>query len=103
MITGPQIRAARVLLGLDQKGLAELAGVSVPTIQRMEARAGTVGGGVDTLTRVVEAIERAGVELIAEGADSRSGGRGVRFRQAEAPWHVEQGDADGDVRLEDGQ
>lgn len=79
MITGPQIKAARMLLGLSQRGLAGLCGVSVPTIQRMEARAGTVGGAVETLTRVVEAIERAGVELIAEGAESRGAGRGVRL------------------------
>ncbi len=89
MITGPQIRAARALLGLDQKRLAELAEVSVPTIQRMEARAGTVGGGVDTLTRVVEALERAGVELIGDGAESRGGGRGVRLAQPNASWRTE--------------
>ncbi len=89
MITGSQIRAARALLALDQRRLAELAGVSVPTIQRMEARAGTVGGAVDTLTRVVEAIERAGVELIGDGAESRSGGRGVRLAQPSASWRTE--------------
>jgi len=86
MITGAQIRAARALLGLDQKTLAEMAGVSVPTIQRMEKRGGTVGGGVETLTRVVEALERAGVELIAEGAESRGGGRGVRLARPDAAW-----------------
>lgn len=89
MITGPQIKAARALLGLDQKRLAELAGVSVPTIQRMEKRPGTVGGAVDTLTRVIEAIERAGVTLIGDGAESRGGGRGVRLAQAEASWRTE--------------
>ncbi|MFQ5410032.1 MAG: helix-turn-helix domain-containing protein [Anaerolineales bacterium] len=90
MITGPQVRAARALLGLSQRRLAELAGVSVPTIQRMEARAGTVGGGVDTLTRVVEAIERAGVELIADGGESRDGGRGVRLARPGASWRIEE-------------
>lgn len=84
MITGPQIRAARALLGVDQKTLAQMAGLSVPTIQRMEANDSVVGGMVDSLTRVVGAIERAGVELIAEGATSGSGGRGVRLRQGEA-------------------
>ncbi|GAB4382629.1 helix-turn-helix domain-containing protein [Albidovulum sp.] len=96
MITGPQIRAARALLGLDQKRLAELAGVSVPTIQRMEARSGTVGGGVDTLTRVVEALERAGIELIGEGAESRGGGRGVRLAQPAASWRGEERPAAGE-------
>lgn len=79
MITGQQIKAARMLLGLEQRTLAELAGLSVPTIQRMESRKGIVGGAVDSLTKVVAAIESAGVELIAEGADSKGSGRGVRL------------------------
>lgn len=83
MITGSQMRAARALLGLDQKRLAALAGVSVPTIQRMEASEGTVRGVVESLTRVVSAIENAGVELISDNAVSGGGGRGVRLRQAE--------------------
>lgn len=83
MITGPQMRAARSLLGIDQKSLADMAGLSVPTIQRMEASSGTVRGVVDSLTKVVEALERAGVDLIAEGAASAAGGRGVRLK---VPW-----------------
>ncbi len=82
MITAAQMRAARMLLGIDQKTLAELAGVSVPTVQRMEASKGNVRGVVESLTRVVEALERAGVELIGEGAVSTAGGRGVRLRAA---------------------
>ena len=81
MITASQMRAARALLGLDQKQLAELAGVSLPTIQRMEASDGTVRGVIDTLTKVVEALNRAGVELIGDNAESRQGGRGVRFTE----------------------
>lgn len=80
MITGPQMRAARALLSIDQKTLAELAGLSVPTIQRMEASPGTVRGVVDSLTKVVAALEDAGVDLIAEGASSSEGGRGVRLK-----------------------
>lgn len=80
MITGPQMRAARALLGIDQKTLAELAGLSVPTIQRMEASHGNVRGVVDSLTKVVAALEIAGVELIGEGAASTAGGRGVRLK-----------------------
>lgn len=83
MITGPQMRAARALLGLDQKDLAAISGLSVPTIQRMEASEGTVRGVVESLTRVVEAIERAGVELIADGAPSGGAGRGVRLKRSE--------------------
>jgi predicted transcriptional regulator len=74
------MKAARALLGIDQKTLAELAGVSVPTIQRMEASQGTVRGFVDSLTKVVDALHQAGVELIGEGAQSMGGGRGVRLR-----------------------
>ena len=81
MITAAQIRAARALLGIDQRQLAEMAGVSLPTIQRMEASAGNVRGVVETLTKVVEAFDRAGIELIGENSVSREGGRGVRFKQ----------------------
>lgn len=84
MITAAQLRAARALLGIDQKTLAELAGVSVPTIQRMEASQGNVRGVVETLTRVVDALNRAGIELIYDGAVSAGGGRGVRLRESQA-------------------
>jgi transcriptional regulator with XRE-family HTH domain len=82
MITSAQMRAARALLGIDQRQLAELSGVSLPTIQRMEASEGTVRGVVDTLTKVVEAFDGAGIELIGDRAISADGGRGVRFKQA---------------------
>jgi len=81
MMTAAQLRAARALLGIDQKTLADRAGVSVPTIQRMEASQGNVRGVVETLTRVIEALEADGVELIGEGAVSSSGGRGVRLKE----------------------
>ena len=88
MITSFQMRAARALLGIDQKTLAELAGVSLPTIQRMEASTGNVRGVVETLMRVVEAFDRAGVELIGEQARSDSGGRGVRLKEPGPPLRV---------------
>lgn len=80
MISGAQMRAARALLGIDQKGLAGLAGLSLPTIQRMEASDGNVRGTIDTLTKVIEALTTAGVDLLTEGARSEGGGRGVRLR-----------------------
>ena len=80
MITASQLRAARALLGIDQKTLAELAGVSVPTIQRMEASQGNVRGVVESLTKVAEALDRAGIELIGENAQSVSSGRGGRLK-----------------------
>lgn len=85
MITSFQMRAARALLGIDQRTLAELAGVSLPTIQRMEASTGNVRGVVETLIKVVEAFDRAGIELIGEQARSNSGGRGVRLKEPGPP------------------
>jgi transcriptional regulator with XRE-family HTH domain len=84
MITSQQMRAARALLGLDQRQLAELAGLSLPTIQRMEASDGQVRGVVDTLVKVITAIEGAGVELLGENAPSTGVGRGVRLRETAA-------------------
>ena len=81
MLTAGQLRAARALLGIDQQTLADLASVSLPTIQRMEASQGNVRGVIDTLIKVVEALNAAGIELIADNARSETGGRGVRFRE----------------------
>lgn len=80
MITAAQMRAARALLGIDQQTLADLAGVSLPTIQRMEASEGNVRGVVDTLMKVVTAFDTAGIELIGENAQSSGLGRGVRLK-----------------------
>jgi transcriptional regulator with XRE-family HTH domain len=79
MITAAQMKAARALLGLDQRALAELSGLSLPTIQRMEASDGVVRGNVESLMKLVHALQNAGVELIGEGAASADGGRGVRL------------------------
>lgn len=80
MITSAQLRAARALLGIDQRRLAEASGLSLPTIQRMEASDGRVQGNVGSLVKVVDAIECAGVELIGDGAASSDGGCGVRLK-----------------------
>jgi transcriptional regulator with XRE-family HTH domain len=80
MMTAAQLRAARALTGLDQRRLAELAGLSVPTIQRMEASEGVVRGNVDSLMKLVEALNAVGIELIGEGTVSHIGGRGVRLK-----------------------
>ncbi|MGH2603564.1 MAG: helix-turn-helix domain-containing protein, partial [Dehalococcoidia bacterium] len=77
MITAAQMRAARALLGMDQRALAEAAGLSVPTIQRMEASEGVIRAHVDSLMKLRTALDTAGVELINEGAVSQGGGRGV--------------------------
>jgi transcriptional regulator with XRE-family HTH domain len=80
MITSAQMRAARALLGIDQRKLAERAGLSLPTIQRMEASDGVVRGNVDSLMKLVDALAANGIELIGEGTTSSKGGRGVRLR-----------------------
>ena len=85
MITSGQMRAARALLGIDQRELAQRAGLSLPTIQRMEASGGVVRGNVDSLMKLVDALAANGIELITEGATSNSGGRGVRLKGAPTP------------------
>lgn len=89
MITAAQLRAARALLGIDQRKLAELSGLSVPTIQRMEASGSMIRGQVDSLMKLIGALELAGVDLIAEGAPSQIGGRGVRLKADYDPARVQ--------------
>jgi transcriptional regulator with XRE-family HTH domain len=84
MITAPQLRAARALLGIDQITLAQRSTLSLPTIQRMEASDGLIRGNVDSLVKVIQALEDMGVELIGEGNTSTVGGRGVRLRERDA-------------------
>jgi transcriptional regulator with XRE-family HTH domain len=79
MITGGQLRAARALLGIDQRELAELSGLSLPTVQRMETSDGVIRGNVDSLMKLIDGLDSAGIELIGDGATSASGGRGVRL------------------------
>jgi transcriptional regulator with XRE-family HTH domain len=85
MISAPQLRAARALLGIDQRQLADLAGLSVPTIQRMEASEGVIRGNVDSLMKLIAALEKSGVELINDGGVSQGGGRGVRWKSSTLP------------------
>lgn len=80
MITAAQLRAARALLSIDQRALSELSGLSVPTIQRMEASCGVIRGNVDSLMKLIAALDKAGLELIGEGTTSAGGGRGVRLK-----------------------
>jgi transcriptional regulator with XRE-family HTH domain len=89
MITAAQLRAARALLGIDQRGLAAMSRLSVPTIQRMEASEGVIRGNVGSLMKMVGALNAAGIELIGEGMPSQGQGRGVRLKEAatSAPPH----------------
>ena len=81
MITAGQLKASRALLGIDQRTLAEAAGLSLPTIQRMEASEGVIRGNVDSLMKLVAALDSLGIELIADNAASNAGGRGVRLKR----------------------
>src|SRR4051812_1228752 len=81
VITAGQMRAARALLGIDQRKLAGLSGLSLPTIQRMEASGGVVRGNVVSLMKLVGALDAAGIALIGEGDASARGGRGVRLKE----------------------
>jgi transcriptional regulator with XRE-family HTH domain len=81
MITARQLRAARALAGVDQRGLAMASRLSLPTIQRMEASEGVVRGNVESLMKLIAALERLGIELINEGAVSNGGGRGIRLKK----------------------
>ena len=80
MISARQLRAARALAGIDQRALAKASRLSLPTIQRMEASDGVIRGNVESLMKLIAALERAGIELINEGAASDRGGRGVRLK-----------------------
>src|SRR5580704_9533273 len=73
MITAGQIRAARALLGIDQRKLAELSGLSLPTIQRMEASEDTIRGNVESLMKLVAAFDGAGIEFDRRGRDQPGG------------------------------
>ena len=75
MLSSDQIRGARAILRLSQADLAEAASVSLETIKRLEAMHGELKVRLDTLTRIKDALERAGVEFIPENG----GGAGVRL------------------------
>lgn len=81
VITAAQLRAARALAGIDQRELAERSGLSVPTIQRMEASDGVIRGNVDSLMKLIGALDGIGIVLIGDDAVSGEGGRGVRLKR----------------------
>ena len=78
MISVEQIRAARGLLGWSQTQLAKAAARSLPTIKRLERNDGE-GPSVseDVRDAVQRALEKAGIEFIAENG----GGAGVRMKK----------------------
>lgn len=70
MVSGAQIRAARMLLGLTAAQLAELAGVDWSTVQRFEGVDGVPPNRSGTLERVKLALEARGVEFIGDPVTS---------------------------------
>lgn len=74
-----QVKAARALLGWSQEDLARAAAVSVPTVKRLEAADGDLGGRVQTGFLIVAALEGAGVHFLGQGEASEEGGAGVRL------------------------
>jgi predicted transcriptional regulator len=72
-----QIKAARALLNWSQEHLAHAAGISIPTIKRLEAQDGQLGGREETVMRILGSMRAAGVEFI----DENGGGPGVRLRK----------------------
>lgn len=77
-ITGAQLRAARALLNISAQELANLASVGVATIRRAEANNSSSSMSAVVKNAIISALERAGVELIAENG----GGAGVRLTKA---------------------
>jgi predicted transcriptional regulator len=76
-----QIKAARALLDWSQEDLASSAGISIPTIKRLEAQDGLLGGRSETGNKIRVALEQGGVEFI----DENGGGAGVRLRKRHRP------------------
>ena len=74
-LTSEQIRAARMLLRWEQRDLAEASGISLPSVKRLETQPGPLSAQERTLTELRRALEKAGVEFIAENG----GGAGVRL------------------------
>jgi transcriptional regulator with XRE-family HTH domain len=72
-----QVKAARALLAWSQEQLAKAADISIPTIKRLEANDGPLGGSSKTAEMIQSALKRAGIEFI----DENGGGAGVRFRK----------------------
>jgi predicted transcriptional regulator len=77
LVTTRQIKAARALLSWSQADLADHSAISEPTIARLEAVDGELGGREETTQKLCAAIETAGVEFI----DGNGGGPGVRLRK----------------------
>jgi transcriptional regulator with XRE-family HTH domain len=77
LITIEQIRAARGLLGWSQTELASRAGLSLPTVKRLEAGFGPRVSD-EARAKLQRALEAAGIDFI----EDNGGGAGVRFHKS---------------------
>jgi transcriptional regulator with XRE-family HTH domain len=77
MLTGEQLRGARAMLRIDQRHLAELSGVSVETIKRLESKIGRLSAITGTIEKLRRALEDAGIIFV----DENGHGPGVRLRK----------------------
>ena len=68
-----QVKAARALLQWSQSDLANASKVSIPTIARLESAPGPIGGRSETAEAIRNALEKAGVEFIAENGGGAGG------------------------------
>ena len=80
-LTSEQVRAARALLRWEQSDLADASGVSLPSVKRLETQPGALAAQQRTIVRLRKALEKAGIEFIAENG----GGPGVRLRKPQRP------------------
>ena len=80
-LTSEQVRAARALLRWEQRDLAAASGVSLPSVKRLETQPGVLAAQERTIVILREALEKAGIEFIAENG----GGPGVRLRKSRRP------------------
>jgi transcriptional regulator with XRE-family HTH domain len=71
------VKAARALLGWSQEDLARASGISLPTVKRLEAVDGLIGGRANTATQIVDALRAAGVLFLEENNE----GAGVRLQK----------------------
>lgn len=80
-ITADQLRAARALLKMEQRELAEISGVPVQTLKRYEGATGALTGNYQNISSLVSVLESAGITFLSEG-DTTNGGPGVRLAKA---------------------
>ena len=78
VLIAKQLRAARVLVGWEQRNLAEAARLALGTIKRMETSEGIVRGTAENVWKVQGALENAGIVFI----DANGGGPGVRLKES---------------------